>query len=80
MKNKKAILTVSYAIILILGLLLTINSADLAEVKSRNYVSSSAYSTSADDINRNTIPIAATGCVISLIAGFGLIITINKDK
>lgn len=79
MIDKKKVLITIFSIVFVLGLLLVIKSGDIGEYFSREYDNTGlSWSTSYNEIVINSIPYMITGSLITLVSGFGLILTIIK--
>ena len=78
-RMKKTVLTICFAVVLALGLIFTFASPELAELKSREYDGQGAYIVYDDDVSRNMVPFVAGGCLLSLLAGSGLVAALLKD-
>ncbi|MDR2932566.1 MAG: hypothetical protein LBV27_05605 [Oscillospiraceae bacterium] len=69
-----------YCIFFIVGLILVLFSESIADSQARVIDASNPNfsSVNIEDVNRKMIPIIVTGGVIALVAGNGLVLTLNK--
>lgn len=79
MIDKKKVLLTVFSIVFVCGLLLVLNSCNLGEFFSRQY-DETGWMTDPVEVNIKTISYMAVGLVISLISGFGLVLTIVKTQ
>jgi hypothetical protein len=75
--NKKNVLII-FSIVFVCGLLLIFYSESLAEYFSRHYHHHGGWSVYRPDVFIRSIPYMVVGSIISLISGFGLVLTILK--
>ena len=74
--NKKVILTI-FSIVFVGGLLIVLNSWGLGEYFSRQY-DETGWMTNPVEVNLKAISYMVTGLIISLISGFGLVLTVIR--
>ncbi|NLY70441.1 MAG: hypothetical protein GX076_01960 [Clostridiales bacterium] len=78
MESKKKYAIIVFSIIFVCGLLLIMYSENLGEYFSRHYHHHGGWSVYRPDVIIKSVPYMVVGSIISLVSGFGLVLSILR--